>query len=62
MMVQTEFRAQTIHKALSYDEYGRFLKNEGNMLDEDFIIVDEASMIDIELFNHLLKALKPNAQ
>jgi exodeoxyribonuclease V alpha subunit len=62
MMAQTEFHAQTIHKALQYDEFGHFLKNENDMLTEEFIIIDEASMIDIELMNHLLKAINKNTQ
>lgn len=54
--------ADTIHKALeaSVRETGRtyFERNEANPLEEDLIIVDEASMLDISLFYHLLCALK----
>ena len=52
--------ADTIHKALeaSVRETGRtyFERNEANPLEEDLIIVDEASMLDISLFYHLLCA------
>ena len=58
--------ADTIHKALeaSVRETGRtyFEKNEANPLGEDLIIVDEASMLDISLFYHLLCALKDGAR
>jgi len=62
MMGQTEFNASTIHKALGYDETGHFLKNASDNLVEDFIIIDESSMIDIELFSHLLEAIRVDAQ
>lgn len=51
-------KATTIHRALKYNQ-GKFEYNESNKLRCDFIIVDEASMIDIYLFRSLLKAL-PN--
>ena len=45
-------------------ETGRtyFERNEANPLEEDLIIVDEASMLDISLFYHLLCALKDGAR
>lgn len=58
--------ADTIHKALEAEmqDGGRtfFNKNESDQLNEDLIIVDEASMMDISLFYHLLSALKPSAR
>lgn len=58
--------ADTIHKALeaSMRNHGHtyFEKNEAEPLEEDLIIVDEASMLDISLFYHLLCALKPEAR
>ncbi len=58
--------ADTIHKALeaSLRESGGtyFEKNEADPLEEDLIIVDEASMLDIALFYHLLCALKERAR
>lgn len=56
--------ADTIHKALEAEMNGGrslFMKNEGDPLKEDFIIVDEASMLDMSLFYHLLSALKEGA-
>ena len=58
--------ADTIHKALEAelheDDKTVFKKNEMDTLDEDFIIVDEASMMDIQLFYNLLLALKDEAR
>lgn len=50
--------ALTIHRLLEFDatSYG-FSRNEQNSLQLDFLIVDEASMIDIFLANAILKAL-----
>ena len=38
-----------------------FQRNEENPLDADLVIVDEASMLDLLLTNHLLKAVPPGA-
>jgi exodeoxyribonuclease V alpha subunit len=58
--------ADTIHKALEAEMHDGgstfFNKNESDQLSEDLIIVDEASMMDISLFHHLLSALKPLAR
>ncbi|NPV67795.1 MAG: ATP-dependent RecD-like DNA helicase [Anaerolineae bacterium] len=51
--------AQTIHRLLGYSPAEGFAYNEENPLDADMIIVDEASMIDLPLFYHLLKAIAP---
>ena len=57
--------AGTIHRLLKY-EYageenislsGNFGINEDNTLDYDVIIVDEISMVDVNLLSHLLKAV-----
>jgi len=54
--------AMTIHRLLEYgaseDGNLRFSKNEENPLDCGCVIIDEASMVDILLFEALLKALK----
>lgn len=55
--------AKTIHKLLEpyYDEEKRmmiFSKDESSPLDTDVLIVDECSMIDICLFDSLLKAIR----
>lgn len=59
---QCEMNAYTIHKALEYDEFGRFKKSICDKLNASLIIVDESSMIDIELLSHLLDAAKESAQ
>lgn len=51
--------AQTIHRLLGYKPGEGFKYNDDNPLDVDMLIVDEASMLDLLLANHLLKALHP---
>jgi exodeoxyribonuclease V alpha subunit len=55
----TEHDAYTIHRLLGYSPSEGFHFDEDNPMDIEFLIVDEASMIDLILFHHLLKALKP---
>lgn len=63
MMSSVGVSAYTIHKFLKWNkENGTFQMDETNRVDEKVIIVDEASMIDIFLFNSLLKALKLNVK
>ena len=56
----TGLPAKTIHRLLEFKPGAgtRFLKDRENPLDADLVIVDEASMIDILLMNHLLKAVE----
>jgi exodeoxyribonuclease V alpha subunit len=56
----TGLPAKTIHRLLEFSpgEGSMFLRDRENPLDADMIIVDEASMIDILLMNHLLKAVE----
>lgn len=62
MSESTGREAKTIHRLLemgvSDDENSFFGKGEGEPLEGDVIIIDEASMIDIMLMNSLLKAIK----
>jgi exodeoxyribonuclease V alpha subunit len=54
--------ARTIHRLLEYSpKEGGFKRNEENPLDADLIIIDEVSMVDVLLMNHLLKAIPPMA-
>ena len=66
MSEATSYEAKTIHRLLemTYDSLGgfTFLRNENNLLDEQVIIVDEASMIDTALMSALLRAIKPGAR
>jgi exodeoxyribonuclease V alpha subunit len=51
--------ASTIHRMLEFSPVDGFKRDEGNPLDVDFLVVDEASMLDLLLTNHLLKAARP---
>lgn len=53
--------SKTIHRLLEW-QIGQFKKNEENPLDVDFIIIDECSMLDINLTASLLKAIPPESQ
>ena len=54
--------ARTIHRLLEYSPgAGGFLRNSQRPLDADYVIIDEASMVDLRLMNHLLDALSPQA-
>ncbi len=59
----TGAEAKTIHRLLevSPGEGFSFKRNAENPLDADMVIVDEASMLDVLLTNHLLKAIPPGA-
>ena len=54
--------ASTIHRLLEYSPMEGFKHNEEKPLDVDFLVVDEASMLDLLLTNHLLKAVRPGTQ
>jgi len=62
-MAETTGReAKTIHRLLEFaPKEGRFKRNEVNPLPVDFVVVDEASMIDILLMNQLLAAIPAQA-
>ncbi len=63
MKEATGMSASTIHRLLQWRLIGQnFDYNEDNPLDIDWLIVDEFSMVDIFLFNSLLKALLPTTQ
>ncbi len=53
--------AKTIHRLLEWQQ-GKFKKNEDEPLDVDFLIVDECSMLDINLTASLLKAVPDRSQ
>jgi len=53
--------AKTVHRLLEYSPQEGFRRNAENPLDVDCLIVDEASMLDLLLTNHLLKAVDPAA-
>jgi exodeoxyribonuclease V alpha subunit len=51
--------SSTIHRLLEFSPVDGFKRNADNPLNVDFLVVDEASMLDLLLTNHLLKALRP---
>ncbi|MBX3015162.1 MAG: AAA family ATPase [Caldilineaceae bacterium] len=53
--------AKTLHRLLEFKpaEGMTFQRNAENPLEGDLLIVDEASMLDLVLTNHLLKAIPP---
>lgn len=54
--------ASTIHRLLEFNPMdGGFQRDEDNPLELDFLVVDEASMLDLLLFYNLLKALPAHA-
>ena len=53
--------AKTIHRLLGW-QGGKFKKNEQTPLKMDFLVVDECSMLDINLTASLLKAVPKNSQ
>ena len=58
MSESTHLPAYTIHRFLKWNkESDRFAVNEYNKSKTKLVIVDEASMIDVGLFNHLLKGI-----
>lgn len=59
----TGHAAVTLHRLLEFDPSNmQFTKTEHNALQLDFLIVDEASMIDLFLASALIKALPLQAQ
>lgn len=55
--------ASTIHRLLSWDPHNNgFLKGEGNTIEADFIIIDESSMLDVNLASSLLRATDYSTQ
>ncbi|UVL88698.1 exodeoxyribonuclease V subunit alpha [Pseudomonas sichuanensis] len=69
LQVDSAVRAQiptdvsTVHRLLGSRPGSRhFRHNAGNLLPLDVLVIDEASMIDLEMMANLLDALPPNAR
>lgn len=68
MTEATGYEASTIHRLLELSgapedqALARFERNEQNPLEADVIIIDEMSMVDINLMNSLLKAVMPGTR
>ena len=62
MSETTGLEASTIHRLLEFKGHsGKFAHDENNPVEGDLFIVDEASMIDIQLMSSFLRALPKNA-
>ncbi|MFO7168299.1 MAG: ATP-dependent RecD-like DNA helicase [Chloroflexota bacterium] len=59
----TGAEAKTIHRLLEFSPVGgpHFKRNAENPLPASMVVVDEVSMLDVLLANHLLKAVPPEA-
>ena len=58
MSETTGCTARTVHRTLKYEPaLGRFTYDEKNLLPVDFLILDEAGMLDVALTHALLRAL-----
>jgi exodeoxyribonuclease V alpha subunit len=56
-------KPRTLHRLLGYSpSRGRCRYNEAHRLPYELVIVDEASMIDLELMHRLLSAVRPDAK
>ncbi|MFQ5902503.1 MAG: ATP-dependent RecD-like DNA helicase [Candidatus Binatia bacterium] len=54
--------AKTIHRLLEYSPRDRgFQRGENNPLGVDVVIIDEASMVDLPLMDHLLRAVESHS-
>ncbi len=69
MTEATGYEARTVHRMLELsgaapeeNRRASFQRNEDNPLEADVIIVDEMSMVDIYLFQALLKAVSPGTR
>lgn len=62
----THEEGYTIHRLLGFPkgdrDHGGFVFHEDNKLPRDIIILDEVSMVDGELFNRLVKAIKTGSK
>jgi exodeoxyribonuclease V alpha subunit len=54
---------QTLHRLLGWSpSRGRFARHENDPLPYRFVVVDEASMIDLAMMDRLVRALRPDAR
>lgn len=53
-------QASTIHRLLEWQVgANRFMRDQNNLLEGDLLVVDEASMLDVQLAYNLLRAIPP---
>lgn len=58
VLIQRGINSSTIHRMLGRGEKGGFLYGEDLKLSYDIVVVDEVSMINIDLFLSVIKAIK----
>src|SRR6185369_5358982 len=59
----TVMEAMTLHRLLEFQPHeGGFQRSRDNPLDADLVVIDEASMVDAQLFSALVAAVRPQAQ
>ena len=59
----TKHEATTLHRLLEYEpKHGSFQRNANCPLDADAVLIDEFSMVDVQLAGALVDALHPNAR
>ena len=58
-----DLACRTLHQLLKYNpERGTFGRHVENPIPADVVIIDEVSMVGLELMSHLLQALEPRAK
>ena len=63
MSEATRRGARTVHRLLEFNPKTMgFDRNRARPLDADMVVVDEVSMVDVELFAALLEALRPSTR
>ena len=63
LLKDADLEACTIHRLLGFSpSRGRFTYHRNNPLDAVAVIVDEGSMLDLSLMEHLVGAIKPDAR
>lgn len=61
MSESTGREATTIHRALGWTPFG-FTRNRHDPIDASVVVVDESSMLDVELCGHLMDAIAPSTR
>lgn len=63
MSETTGLESKTLHRLLEYaPQDDAFVRNPDNPLEADLVVVDEVSMVDVNLMAHLVEALAPTTQ
>lgn len=62
MAEATGYAASTIHRLLEYGGEGHFMKNADSPIEADVLIVDEMSMVDVNLMHMLISAVPSGAK